>query len=93
MLVYCMLSYFFKPHPLPRLSSCVHDSKNYNIIAFLFFYDYAVQLRGDRVGSTVALQQNGLGSIPGLGFSLHGVCIFPLVTLASSHFPKTCLLG
>ncbi|MEQ2237766.1 hypothetical protein ILYODFUR_026352 [Ilyodon furcidens] len=56
--------------------------------------------KGGTVGSTVALQQEGPGfdSLPGV--FLHGVCMFPPCmrgfspdTPASSHSPKTCLLG
>ncbi|MEQ2237489.1 hypothetical protein ILYODFUR_023580, partial [Ilyodon furcidens] len=57
-------------------------------------------LHGGAVGSTVALQQEGPGFASRLGVFLHGVCMFSpcmrgfsLGTPASSHSPKTCLLG
>ncbi|MED6259638.1 hypothetical protein ATANTOWER_027002 [Ataeniobius toweri] len=57
-------------------------------------------LHGGAVDSTVALQQEGPGFDSWPGVFLHGVCVFsPCMrrfspgTPASSHSPKTCLLG
>ncbi|MEQ2303433.1 hypothetical protein AMECASPLE_016861 [Ameca splendens] len=54
---------------------------------------FEFKLRGGAVGNIVALQQEvpGFDSWPRI--FLHGVCMFSPGTLASSHSPKTSLLG